>query len=199
MLRMTTLSWTRPRHVLALALGLAACGGGDDTGDDANDSAPTATDPTQGTSSATADDATVDASADDDDATVDASADDDGSSGITSMDSSDDAGTQTMTTMTTTLDDTGESSTGGGGLEECTESDPLCADGEMCRASMCCKDAGFCVFAAAPVCGGFVGTPCPEGLVCVLDQCVADGDGRCVESDLATAIQEAQPGCWTAG
>jgi hypothetical protein len=203
MLRMTTLSWAprAPRLVLVLALGLPACGGDDGTADDANDSAPTASDPTNDSSSATADDdATVDASADDD-ATVDASADDDGSSGVTSMDSSGDA-TQTMSdgtmTMTTTLD-TGESSTGGGGIDECTESDPLCSDGQMCRASKCCPDAGFCVFAAAPTCGGFVGEPCPDGLVCVLDQCVADGQGRCVDSDTATAIEEAQPGCWTAG
>jgi hypothetical protein len=202
MLRMTTLSWAprTPRLVLVLAFGLAACGGDDDTGDDANDSAPTASDPTNDSSSATADDdATVDASADDD-ATMDASADDDGSSGGTSTDASDTVASQTMSdgTMTTTMD-TGESSTGGGGIDECSESDPMCSDGQMCRASKCCPDAGFCVFAAAPTCGGFVGEPCPEGLVCVLDQCVADGQGRCVDSDTATAIQEAQPGCWTAG
>jgi hypothetical protein len=192
MLRMTTLSWAprTPRLVLVLAFGLAACGGDDDTGDDANDSAPTASDPTNDSSSATADD----------DATMDASADDDGSSGGTSTDASDTVASQTMSdgTMTTTMD-TGESSTGGGGIDECSESDPMCSDGQMCRASKCCPDAGFCVFAAAPTCGGFVGEPCPEGLVCVLDQCVADGQGRCVDSDTATAIQEAQPGCWTAG
>lgn len=196
---MSTPSWTPcTRYVLALALGLAACGGDDDdTGDDANDSAPTATDPSAGSSGASADDATASA---DDDATADATADDDGSSGITSAESSGDDATATNPTMTTTLDSGEDSSSGGGAeLEECTMSDPLCGDGEMCRPSMCCEDGGFCVFAAAPTCGGFTGMPCPDGLVCVLDQCVADGDGRCVDADIATAIQEAQPGCWSAG
>ena len=63
---------------------------------------------------------------------------------------------------------------------------------------MCCDGAGFCVQDDVPSCGGFIGTPCENGQVCVTDICVADGDGACLDPEDAADLVDAQPDCWNA-
>lgn len=89
--------------------------------------------------------------------------------------------------------------TTGGSVDACTGAAPKCPDGQTCRASACCDGAGFCISAESPSCGGFVGEPCPDALVCVTDSCVADGQGRCLDPATAAALEALQPGCWNAG
>jgi hypothetical protein len=64
---------------------------------------------------------------------------------------------------------------------------------------MCCEGVGFCAAPDVPKCGGFIGTPCRGGTVCVLDICVADGEGVCLDPEDADAVDAAQPGCWNVG
>ncbi|HET6584156.1 MAG TPA: hypothetical protein VFG69_11920, partial [Nannocystaceae bacterium] len=89
--------------------------------------------------------------------------------------------------------------TTGGSVQTCSEAAPMCGDGQTCRASACCDGAGFCISAESASCGGFVGELCQGGLVCVIDACVDDGQGRCVDAATAAALEFAQPGCWNAG
>jgi len=105
-----------------------------------------------------------------------------GSSGDASASSSEDGTADTTT---------------GAPVGECSEAAPECGGGQSCRVSACCEGVGFCVADTAAGCGGFIGKPCPDALVCVLDACVADGDGRCVDAETAAALQAAYPDCWT--
>lgn len=172
---------------LACALVLMACGGDDDatTGADG----PTSTSVTTSTTGTTGESETSGTST-----TVATSA----TSSVTEDSGVVDDGT-TSTSETTTTNASSESSTGTTGEQELCTSDMACPDGQSCRLSMCCDGVGFCVPPGTATCGGFVGTPCRGNTVCVLDSCVADGDGVCLAPEDASVIDDAQPECWSLG
>ncbi|RMG98104.1 MAG: hypothetical protein D6705_06735 [Deltaproteobacteria bacterium] len=84
-------------------------------------------------------------------------------------------------------------------MTECTGKDPgnVCGPMAGCFASSCCDSAGFCAPKDAPTCGGLIGEACPDGLVCVLDACVADAQGVCVTAEVAAELEASQGTCWT--
>lgn len=163
---------------LALALWLCACGGGDDS--DSTSVAGSSEGPGSTTSAS---------SVGPDDGASAGPGETGGSSGVDPSTSA--------TGVDPVTDDGGV--TTGGSVDACSDASPQCPDGHSCRASACCDGAGYCILAASPSCGGFVGGPCPDALVCVTDACVADGQGRCLDAAAAAALDAAQPGCWNAG
>jgi hypothetical protein len=166
---------------LALALVLVACG------DDGNDGSDTA-------ASMSASDGT----------TADTMPTSDGSASVGSDDDGPSDTSMVPTEASASSDDDASSgndtaTTGGGAFVPCTKSSSDCGEGMACRLAECCDDIGFCVPDDARTCGGFIGMACPGGLSCVLDACVADGSGPCVDPEIAAALQAEQPECWTAG
>jgi hypothetical protein len=161
---------------LTITLLLAACGG-----DDGNDGSDTAT-------SVSASDGTTADTMPTSDGPASVGSDDDAPSDTSmvpteaSASSDDDASSGNDTAATT----------GGGALVPCTESSSDCGEGMSCRLAECCDDVGFCVPDDARTCGGFIGMACPAGLSCVLDACVADGSGPCVDPEIAAALQAEQ-------
>lgn len=186
---MTMTRLQRIQHALAYVVVLAACGGDDDATTGAE--GPTTTVSTSvGTSSgSTSESETSSAST-----TVSTSST---SSATTESGTVDDTTTSSSDTSSTAA--SSESSSGTTGeLATCTP-DSVCPDGTSCRLSMCCEGVGFCTAPDVPKCGGFIGTPCRGGTVCVLDSCVADGDGVCLDPEDAAAVDAEQPDCWNVG
>lgn len=108
-------------------------------------------------------------------------------------------GSTTSTNDTSSTAASSESSSGTTGELATCDADLMCPDGQSCRLSMCCEGVGFCAAPDVPKCGGFIGMPCPGGTVCVLDICVADGDGTCLDPEDAAALEAEQPDCWNVG
>ncbi len=90
---------------------------------------------------------------------------------------------------------------GGGTVTFCTDAGG-CASGQTCFSAdvTCSSDMGFCVATDAPTCGGFAGTACPSGLVCVNENPTcggADIQGVCVTAAERTEICATQPTLWS--
>jgi hypothetical protein len=76
------------------------------------------------------------------------------------------------------------------------DDDTPCPDDLVCFGTFACDGEGFCHDPDIPTCGGFLGDECPEGLVCMLDAFVADGDGVCVTPEFGDEVCMEQMTCW---